>query len=172
MVIGISLATTTGLTAGIIHLFNQALLQGALFLALGCIVFRLNSVELRDLAGMGRRMPWTMAAFVAGGLSLIGVPATVGFISKWYLVLAALERDWWWLAFMVVASSLLAVLYIWRVVETAYFKAGPDGNTKEAPLTLLVPTWILIAANIYFGVHAVDTVSFATRAAEQLLGSF
>ncbi len=172
MVIGISLATATGLTAGIIHLFNHALMKGALFLALGCIVYRLNSVELKDLAGAGRRMPWTMAAFVVGGLSLIGVPATVGFISKWYLVLAALERDWWWLAFMIVASSLLAVLYIWRVVETAYFKAAPAGHIKEAPLSLLLPTWILVAANIYFGINAVDTVNFAKRAADQLLGVF
>ncbi|MDJ0957083.1 MAG: monovalent cation/H+ antiporter subunit D family protein [Arenicellales bacterium] len=172
MVIGISLATTTGLTAGIVHLFNHALMKCALFLALGCIVFRLNSVDLKDLAGVGRRMPWTMAAFVIGGLSLIGVPATVGFISKWYLVLAALERDWWWLAFMVVASSLLAVIYIWRVVETAYFKTGPVANTEEAPLILLVPTWVLIVANIYFGVSAVDTISFATRAADQLLSTF
>ena len=172
MVIGIGLATSTGLTASIVHLFNHALMKATLFLALGCIVFRLNSVDLKHLAGVGRRMPWTMAAFVIGGLSLIGVPATVGFISKWYLVLAALERDWWWLAFMVVASSLLAVVYIWRVVETAYFKTGPAGNTEEAPLTLLIPTWLLIAANIYFGISAVDTVSFATRAADQLLSTF
>jgi multicomponent Na+:H+ antiporter subunit D len=113
-----------------------------------------------------------MAAFVLGGLSLIGVPATVGFVSKWYLILAALERDWWWLAFMVAASSLLAVLYMWRVVETAYFKTGSAEGVQEAPLSLLLPTWALIAANVYFGVNATDTVSFAKRAADQLLGVF
>ena len=67
-------------------------------------------------------MPWTMAAFVVGGLSLIGVPLTAGFISKWQLVLAALDGGLWWVAMLVVLSSLLAVVYVWRVVEKAYFE--------------------------------------------------
>ncbi|MFQ5545191.1 MAG: monovalent cation/H+ antiporter subunit D family protein, partial [Acidiferrobacterales bacterium] len=91
MILGISFASVTGLTAGILHLFNHALMKGALFLALGCVVYQLGSARLSDIAGLGRRMPWTFAAIVAGGLSIIGIPLTVGFISKWYLVLAALE---------------------------------------------------------------------------------
>jgi NADH:ubiquinone oxidoreductase subunit 2 (subunit N) len=67
-------------------------------------------------------MPWTMAAFVAGGLSLIGVPLTVGFISKWYLVLAAIELGWWPVVAVIIVGSLLAVIYIWRVVEVAYLQ--------------------------------------------------
>jgi multicomponent Na+:H+ antiporter subunit D len=171
MVLGISLASTTGLTAAILHLFNHALMKGALFLALGCMFFRLNSIELKDLAGVGHLMPWTTAAFVAGGLSLIGVPLTVGFVSKWYLILGALERDWWWLAVLIVASSLLSAIYIWRVVEVAYFRTSAGTNIAEAPLSLLLPTWILVIANVYFGVNASDTISFASTAAAQLLGS-
>jgi multicomponent Na+:H+ antiporter subunit D len=116
-------------------------------------------------------MPWTTAAFVTGGLSLIGVPLTVGFVSKWYLILASLERDWWWLAVLVVASSLLSAVYIWRVVEVAYFRTPAATNVAEAPLSLLLPTWILVIANVYFGVNASDTISFASTAAAQLLGS-
>lgn len=171
MVLAISLASTTGLTAGILHLFNHALMKAALFLALGNMFFRLNSVELKDLAGVGRLMPWTTAAFVAGGLSLIGVPLTVGFVSKWYLIVATLERDWWWLAVLIVASSLLSAIYIWRVVEAAYFKTAANADVSEAPLSLLLPTWILVIANIYFGINAADTVSFAGAAAAQLSGS-
>jgi len=66
-------------------------------------------------------MPVTMGCFVVAGLSLIGVPGTVGFISKYYLVVAAFEKGWWWLAFMIVASSLIAVFYVGRVVEVAWF---------------------------------------------------
>jgi multicomponent Na+:H+ antiporter subunit D len=164
------MASATGLTAAILHLFNHALMKAALFLALGSMFFRLSSIELKDLNGIGRLMPWTTAAFVAGGLSLIGVPLTVGFVSKWYLILAALERDWWWLAVLVVASSLLSAVYIWRVVEAAYFRTAANTNITEAPLSLLLPTWILVIANIYFGVNASDTVSFASTAATQLLG--
>ena len=86
--LGISLFSVTGLTAAIVHLFNHAIIKAALFMALGCIVFRTGSTSVASLAGIGRRMPWTMAAFVFGAMSLIGVPLTVGFISKWYLLLA------------------------------------------------------------------------------------
>lgn len=170
MVIGISLVSVTGLTAGILHLFNHALMKGALFMALGCLFIRTGDYELKNLGGIGRQMPWTMAAFVIGGLSLIGIPLTVGFVSKWYLVLASLERDWWWLALLIVASSLLSVVYIWRVVEAAYFKtATVKREVTEAPLSLLLPTWALIAANIYFGLNATATVSFAQQSAQWLL---
>lgn len=170
MVLGIGLASPTGITAAILHLFNHALMKGALFMALGCMFYRIKSLELNDLAGIGRTMPWTTMAFVVGGLSLIGVPLTVGFVSKWYLILAALERDWWWLAVLVVASSLLAVVYIWRVVEAAYFKPAPNTEVNEAPLSLLIPTWLLIVANVYFGINAQLTIDFASVAAADLLG--
>ena len=173
MILGISFASVTGLTAATLHLFNHALMKGALFLALGCVFYRLGSVQLADVRGLGRRMPLTMAAFVVGGLSLIGVPLTVGFISKWYLVAAALERGWWPVAAVVLIGSLLAVVYIWRVVEAAYFQE-PEGpladEITEAPLSMLVPTWILILANVYFGVSTALSVGTARRAAEFLLG--
>ncbi len=172
IVLGISFGTATGLTAGILHLFNHAMMKGALFMALGCVFYRLGSVEIDEMGGLGRRMPWTMAAFVAGGLSLVGVPLTVGFVSKWYLILAALERGWWPVALVVLFTSLLAVIYIWRVVEAAYFRDRPAGapSIAEAPLALLVPTWILIVANYYFGMNGTWTVSIARLAAEGLLG--
>jgi len=171
MVLGISYGTVDGLTAAILHLFNHALMKGALFLALGCVMLRVGDVTMHGVRGLGRQMPWTMAAFVVGGLSLIGVPLTVGFISKWYLVTAALEDDRWWVAGFIMASSLLAVIYIWKVVEAAYLREPPAGRTiREAPLAMLVPTWMLVLANIWFGVDADLTVSVARTAAMSLLG--
>jgi multicomponent Na+:H+ antiporter subunit D len=112
-----------------------------------------------------------MAAFVAGGLSLIGVPATVGFVSKWYLVQAALEQGRWLVAAVVMLGSLMAVVYIWKVVEVAYFRpADPDKDIREAPLSLLIPTWILVGASFWFGIDASLTADVATRAAETLIG--
>ncbi len=171
MVLGISLVTVEGLTASILHVFNHALMKGALFLAMGCVYYRISSVHIDDFAGLAKRMPWTAAAFVGGGLSLIGVPLTAGFISKWYLVLAALERNMWPVAALIVISSLLAVIYVWRVVEQAYFRPPPPGKDvrEEAPLGLLLPTWILVAANVYFGVHAGLTARVAGQAAQTLL---
>jgi len=171
IILAISFASVTGLTAGIIHLFNHALMKGALFMAMGCIFLRLGSVHIRDMDGIGKVMPFTMAAFVIGGLSLIGVPLTAGFISKWYLVQATLEEGLWQIAVLILVGSLLTVAYIWRVVEVAYFRTPvrPAHEVKEAPVSMLVPTWILIAANIYFGVDVSLTFGVAQVAAESLL---
>ena len=172
MVLGISFASVLGLTAGILHLFNHALMKGALFMSMGCVMYRVGSVRLERMNGLGRAMPWTMAAFVVGGLSLIGVPFTVGFISKWYLVQAALEQGMWPVAGVVLLGSLLALMYVWKVVEVAYFReADPELGISEAPLSLLVPTWVLVLGNLYFGINASDSVGIATRAAEVLLGA-
>ena len=172
MVLGISFASVLGLTAGILHLFNHALMKGALFMSMGCVMYRVGSVRLERMHGLGRAMPWTMAAFVVGGLSLIGVPFTVGFISKWYLVQAALEQGMWPVAGVVLLGSLLALMYVWKVVEVAYFReADPELGISEAPLSLLAPTWVLVLANLYFGINASDSVGIATRAAEVLLGA-
>ena len=105
---------------------------------------------------------------------MIGTPLTVGFISKWYLILAALERDWWWLAVLILLGSLLAVVYIWKVVEVLYFQSSDvDSQTikiKEAPLSMLIPVWVIILANIYFGVNASLTTGIARQTAVYLLG--
>lgn len=169
--LGIALANTVGLAGGIMHLFNHALIKGALFLAVGCIVFRTSAVKLDELAGIGRKMPWTMAAFVVAGLGLIGVPGTAGFVSKWYLVAGALENGWWWLAFLIVLSSLIAVVYIGRFVEIAYFrepsKAVADGRVP--PPEMIAVTWVLTAATVYFGLDADLTAGLAFEAAESLI---
>jgi multicomponent Na+:H+ antiporter subunit D len=171
MVLGISFGSVLGVTAGIIHLFNHALMKGGLFMAMGCVMYSVGSVHIDKMAGLGKKMPWTMAAFVGGGLSLIGVPATVGFVSKWYLVQAALEAGLWPVAAVVLVGSLMALIYIWKVVEVAYFQSpDPDREIHEAPLSMLIPTWILIAASFYFGINASLTADVATRAAETLIG--
>jgi multicomponent Na+:H+ antiporter subunit D len=173
LALGISFASTSGLTGAIVHIFNHAMMKGGIFLALGCIMLRSGAVELSTLNGLGRRMPFTMAALVIGGLGLVGIPGTSGFVSKWYLIQAALEADLWPVALLILLGSLLALVYVGRVIEAAYFRApAPEASApREAPWQMLVPTWILIAASIYFGVHTEITVGVAERAAATLLGS-
>ena len=171
MMLGISFVSVNGLTGGIVHLFNHALMKGALFLAMGCIALRIGSVNLEDMRGLGRRMPVTMAVFVFGGLSLIGVPLTVGFVSKWYFLLAALEKGWWPVAFLLLVSSLLAVIYVWRVGEVAYFqKSDGEIEVREAPILMQIPMWILTGSIVFFGVQTSLTAGVARQAAEWLLG--
>jgi multicomponent Na+:H+ antiporter subunit D len=172
IILGISLASAAGVSAGMIHLFNHAMIKGALFLAMGCIFLRLGSVELRDMRGLARQMPWTMAAFVAGGLSLIGIPLTSGFISKWYLASAALSDGYWPLAVLILVSSLLALIYIWRVVEVAYFHVPGTmmHKVREAPAVMLIPTWLLIGINLYVGMDASLITDITRQGAKTLIG--
>ena len=172
MIVGFSISTTTGLMATLLHLFNHALMKSALFLALGAVVYRIGSVQLNQFHGLGRQMPFTMAAIVIGGLSLIGVPLTVGFVSKWYLVLAALENGWWPVAVLILLGSLLAIVYVWRIVEAAYFNEPPAGrdSVEEAPPGFLIPVWMLVSANIYFGMDTRLSVQVAQAASQSLFG--
>jgi multicomponent Na+:H+ antiporter subunit D len=173
MLLGIGMMSVTGLTASLLHLFNHALIKGALFLAIGTLSFRLGTTRLSALAGIARQMPWTMAAFVIAGLSLIGVPGTVGFVSKWYLILAAVQNGWWPVVVLVLIASLIAVIYIWRVVEVAYFGERPADApvVAEAPMAMLIPTWILVVANLYLGIDTGLTVGLAGDIAAGLIGA-
>ena len=140
MVLGIGLASATGVTASIVHLFNHALMKGALFMAVGAIIYRVGACHIDEIRGLGRYMPWTFGAIVIGGLSLIGVPGTAGFISKWYLVVAALEQQMWLVVAVILAGSLIAVVYVGKILEALYFKSPANDMpaVKEAPLLLLV----------------------------------
>ena len=168
--LAIGLVSVTGLTAGLVHLFNHSLIKTTLFMTVACFIFCLGSGSLSDLKGAGRAMPWTMLAFVIAGCSLIGIPMTVGFISKWYLILAVIEHDWWWLAVLILASSLLTALYIWKVVEVLYFQPASP-NLKTLPWSCSVPLWAMVIANLYFGIHATFTVGIASRIASFLFGT-
>lgn len=172
MILGVSLFSVTGLMAGMIHIFNHALMKGALFMAVGAVFYRVGSVDIKAFKGLGKQMPLTMAAFTIAGLSIIGVPLTAGFISKWYLVSAALEQNHWVIAALVLGGSLLAVVYIGRILEAAYFQQPDESqsnNIKEAPLLMLLPMWVLVIANIYFGIDTSVTIEAAESAAEMLL---
>ncbi len=171
MVIGIGLASVPGVAASFVHLFNHALMKSAAFMAIGGLILMTGTASMESLTNAGRRMPWTTAAIVVAGLSLIGVPFTTGFISKWYLVSASLEGGLWWLAGIVLIGSLITAAYVWKIVEAAYFRKNDTISVQrsEAPAWLLVPTWVLVIANIYFGIHATFTGSQAIHAANSIM---
>ena len=106
-----------------IHLFNHALMKGALFMAMGSIFLRLGSVDIRDLQGLARDMPFTVAAFVVGGLCLVGVPLTVGFVSKWYILAGAFQADNYAALATIIVSTALNAAYFLPVVYRAFFCA-------------------------------------------------
>ena len=170
MLLGITMMNASGLTASIVHMFNHGITKGLLFMTVGAFVLRAGGSFYSQIEGLGRRMPVTGAALVVGGLSLIGVPGTAGFVSKFVLMQGAFENGHWWLAILIVMSSLIAVVYVWRVVEVLYTRPAPEGSTAtEAPFGMLFPMILLAVACIWFGIDTDLTIGVATTAADGLL---
>ena len=171
--LGLGLATESGLAAGLAHVFNHGLTKGALFLLAGAMALRLGGTRFAQLDGVGRTMPVTTFAFVIGGLSLVGIPGTAGFASKWALLSAALEAGRPLIAAAVVLSSLLAVAYVWRFVERAYFRDPPAAHpvAGEAPATMMAPAIALTALVVAAGLYATPVLEAARRGAQALMGT-
>lgn len=172
MLVGIALVSEAGLTGGISHLFNHAIIKAGLFLAIGCLYFSTGVTRLEGMAGIGRTMPFTMAAFVIAGLGLIGVPGTAGFVSKWYLIQGAAEAEHWWLIAVIVVSSILAVFYVGRVIEVAYFREPAVEVVRKPPIEMQLVVWALVAATIYFGVQTDISAGVAAEAARELMAGW
>lgn len=152
--LGLALASPAGIAAALLHIYNHALMKGLLFMAVGAVSLRLGSVRLADWRGLGRRMPVTAACLLIGGLALVGMPLTAGFLSKWALVEAAFLRGWSLLALVIVLSSLLTLAYVWRLVETLYLLPAPPEAARlaEAPWLMRLPMLFLAGSVLWFGV--------------------
>lgn len=155
IVLGLALGTPAALIGALLHLFSHAVMKGCLFLVVGGVRWRTGIHRISDYVGMGRRMPLTMAAFVITALAMIGLPPTLGFFSKWYLLTGAVEAGAWPFVMALVLSSLLGVVYFFRVFEVAYLRAPEAGQgaptRQELPLHMLAPILVLMAAVLVFG---------------------
>lgn len=170
--LGIGIDNQASLTGSIVHLLNHGVTKGAIFLLLGGVALRSGgaSVSVASLAGLARRMPLTAFGLVIAGLSLIGIPGTAGFVSKWYLIVGAIDNGQWWLVAVIVAASLVAVLYVWRVVELAYLRtSAPEAAAGEAPLGMLAAGLAMVLLCVYFGLDTSFSVDGARDAAALLL---
>ena len=171
MAIGIGAMSVTGLAAAFIHLFNHALMKGALFLAVGMIAAQAGRATMGTIQGAGKQIPITMTAILFGGLALIGVPLTAGFISKLYLIRALAELDYWLLAGLTFISSALALAYVWKIIEAAWLKDRPEGTPElTESFGQYAPAWLMVIATIGFGVYATPLVDAAYQAAYVFIG--
>ncbi len=173
MILGIALITELGLAASLIHIFNHAFIKVGLFLAVTAIIYSYGTDSIERLAGMAKSSPFTFVLFLISGLSIIGVPLTSGFISKWYLIKASLEAGYWGLIVIIVFSSVLAIIYIGRVIETAYFKPEATNtasfNNKKMPHLLFLSLFIFCFINIYLGIETSLNVDMAFQIAHELI---
>ena len=171
IVLGASLVSHAGLSAAILHMFNHALAKGAIFIGIVVLASKCAKLDSTALEGLGRKHPIIGIAFVIAGLSLIGIPGTAGFVSKWLLIEAILEYHRWSVALLIVvlASSLMAVVYVAKVCEALFFKmptnSTPDALPKLAVLVLLIAS----VANIVFGLAPGLPLELSNKAATLLV---
>ncbi len=169
IMLGVVLLNEDGLTGGVIHFWNHAAAKGALFCVAGVLVYRTGVSRVDALAGMGRTAPWTSAVMTVAGLSMIGVPMTAGFLSKWYLGAGALDAGRISIVPVLMASSLFTAMYVWRLVQLVWF-APKDTEPlvkEEAPWSMRIPALVLAAACLYFGLTS-TSVDIARDAALSL----
>ena len=166
-----SIGSKASIAAGFIHMFNHALIKGGLFMAITSIGYYLQKrITINNLSGLGRQMPITFFCFILCSLSLAGLPLTAGFISKLYLIKATISSEGIWIVFLILFSSALSLIYLWKMIEALWLHENTKKIIiKENPfiyISLLIITFL----NIYFGLDASLIVNSSEEAANILIG--
>lgn len=157
--LGIGLMHETGLTGGLLHIFNHAMMKSMLFLSVGAIIYCTGIRNIKDMKGIGLQMPLAMSAFTVGAMAMVGIPATNGFISKLYLAMGTVEAGRPFYLGVILLSSLLNGIYYFPIVIGAFFgqrdaESWPEApcNCTRLPLTMGVPLFVLAVGCVFFGI--------------------
>ena len=152
IVLGVALLSPKGMIGGMTHIAMHAFGKITLFFCAGAIFVATGKKNISEMVGIGRRMPVTMVAFFIGSLSVIGLPPTGGFFSKWYLVQGTLQADQWPMLVVLLSSSLLNAAYFFPIVYKAFFctpeEAMFENKIEEAPIWCVVPLVLTAAGSI------------------------
>ncbi|MEM1669607.1 MAG: NADH-quinone oxidoreductase subunit M [Candidatus Methanomethylicaceae archaeon] len=171
MLAGISTGNLLGITGALLHVFNHAIMKGSAFLCSGMILYRLETRDMREISGIGRRMPLTGAIFSLSLFSLIGVPPLNGFISKLTIIMATIEANMAWLGIAVIINSVISAVYYLRTIKAILqpISSKKVEEAKEGPIIMLIPLIILAFLIIIFGIWPDSLINFAMSAANILL---
>ena len=151
VILAAALLAPLSVVGAALHIAAHAFGKITLFFAAGAIYTAAHKTEVSELDGIGRRMPWTMGAFAVGAVSMIGLPPTAGFVSKWFILSGAYAADHWVALGTIVASTLLSAGYLLPIVYRAFFRpAGSDDAHAhgEAPMPMLVAMVATAAATV------------------------
>ena len=122
IILGVALLTPSGITGGVMHIVLHAFGKITLFFCAGAIYVATHKTKVSELDGIGKQMPFTMAAFTLAAISMIGIPPLGGFLSKWYLVIGAIEAGQTPIIVVLVVSTILNAAYFLPIVYAAFFK--------------------------------------------------
>ena len=166
IILGAALLNSRGVQGGIAHITNHAVSKITLFFCAGSIYVSTHKTEISQLSGLARRMPWTMAAFALSSLSIVGIPLTSGFVSKWYLALGTVDRQSLSLLSVLLISSLLSAAYLGQILYKAYFEFEKESpaheEVREVPW-IVAPLAITAAASLLLGLYPGLVLSLAGR---------
>ena len=162
IILGGALLNSSGVLGGIAHISNHAVSKITLFLCAGSIYVSTRKTDISQMSGLAKRMPWTMAAFALASLSVVGIPPTSGFVSKWYLALGTVESHSVVLLGVLLVSSLLNAAYLGPVVYKAYFEEGSetDEEVREVPW-MVAPLVVSAVASLLLGIFPGAVVRLA-----------
>ena len=171
--LGIGLANPLGLIGALLHILNHAFMKSCLFLVAGGIRYQTGLHAIPQFAGLGRKMPLMMSAFTVAALSMVGIPPTAGFFSKWYLVLGGIEAGNWVFVAVILASSLLTAVYFFRMIEKLFATPATDDpavkQAREPSARILTPIITLAVGIIVLGLLNVFIVSYVLQPVAALL---
>lgn len=140
IILAAMLATPLGIVGGASHIAMHAFGKITLFFCAGAIMVTAHKTEVSQLRGLGRRMPFTMGAFLIGSLCIVGLPPTGGVWSKWLLAIGTLDAELWPLLAVLMLSSLLSLSYLVSIPVQAFFSRGKgeQAGIAEAPWPCLL----------------------------------
>lgn len=144
IVLGLAIGNIYAFIGAVLHIISHAVMKSCLFLVAGGVQYKNKDVSIEGLIGMCKKMPLSMGALVLAALSMIGIPPMGGFFSKWYLVLGAIEKNMWIYVAVLVLSSLLNLIYFFRLIENIYLRNDKETNVTTAPKGLELPLPMII----------------------------
>lgn len=175
LAIGLAPFTTQGLNPALMHIVNHAVIKACMFMTACAFIYKFDLWDIRKFEGLGRRMPFTCFALLLAILAMIGMPPSAGFVTKWYLILAIFDAQKYALVIFIFVSTLLMIVYFWRLIEIIYIRVPTDSNPSdlrfaEAPLSMLIPS--LIFGGLTFAIGIVWMTGILTPVLEAVNSTF
>jgi formate hydrogenlyase subunit 3/multisubunit Na+/H+ antiporter MnhD subunit len=176
VIFGISIATYYGITGSLFHIMNHAIMKSLLFLCSGAFLYAVDSRNLDELAGIGKKMRITGVMFTIGCLSIAGIPPLNGFQSELMILLSGIglggkSAIWYVLSAIMLVNLLFSVAYYLRLIQTLTLRepSTTSVNAREAPIGMLLPMGILTVLCIVIGIYPDPFISFSSNAAKAIL---
>lgn len=170
IIMALSIFTPLGFAGGMLHIINHLIFKTTIFLTIAAVVYRTGTTKMAEMGGLIFRMPVTFAAYLTAIIALAGIPPTNGFISKWVIYQALIQKGYLFLAIAAFFGSIASFMYVFKPLSTIFLgQLKPKHeNIKEIPFLMQIPMYILMGLMLLFGVLPGIQMKIINKIAEQL----